>query len=92
MRGRRNPIFAAETFVAPRTISNETVSEVEGVRVAAVEDDGPIRRALTFQPGIAGFQAATYTSAEKFFEAAASVISRRVDGFDIKLHPNRLMR
>lgn len=62
----------AETFVAPRTTRNETVSETEGIRVAVVEDDERMRQALIFQLGTAGFQVAAYASAEKFLEASAT--------------------
>jgi FixJ family two-component response regulator len=66
-------IPTAETFVAPRPIRNEAVSETEGIRVALIEDDEPMRRALIFQLGTAGFQVAAYASAEKFFEASSAM-------------------
>jgi two-component system response regulator FixJ len=63
----------AEAFVAPRTTRNETDAETGGITIAVVEDDERMRQALHFQLSTAGFQVATYSSAEKFFEASAAM-------------------
>lgn len=39
------------------------------IRVAVIEDDDSVRRALSFQLGTAGFEVAAYTSAEELLDA-----------------------
>jgi FixJ family two-component response regulator len=39
------------------------------IRVAVIEDDDSVRRALSFQLGSAGFEVAAYTSAEELLDA-----------------------
>src|SRR5580700_6168148 len=66
---------SAEVWVAPRTTgneANESDAETGDIRLAVVEDDDRMRQALLFQLSTAGFQVATYSSAEEFFEASAA--------------------
>jgi FixJ family two-component response regulator len=88
----------AESFDAPRHVRNEPISDTEVIRVALIEDDEPMRQALIFQLGTAGFQVAAYASAEKFFEASittefdcvvADIYLPRMNGLQLQEKLNR---
>jgi len=67
-------VTTAEPFVATQSTKAVDVRDIKTcattnvIRVAVVEDDERVRRALVLQVGTAGFQVAGYSSAEQFLD------------------------